>query len=73
MNNVRQDIIRKVNNLKNDETLVLTEDEVKYMVSRWIQGNWDNKPINGLKFYHYIEPTDPDRNWERIGAKIKLG
>lgn len=73
MKELRQGIIQKVNELKQGETLVLNEDEVKYMISRWIQGNWNNIPIEEPKFYHYIEPTDPERNWERIGAKIKLG
>ena len=71
MNNVRQNLISKINNLKPDDLLVLTEEEVKYTISRWIQGNYNNIPIDNIKLYHYIQPNDPNEK-EMIGAKILL-
>jgi hypothetical protein len=37
MNQIRQELINKINNLKPDDELVLTEEEVKYTISRWIK------------------------------------
>ena len=42
MNQTRQDLIIKINNLKQDDLLVLTEEEVKYCIERWIKGNYNN-------------------------------
>jgi hypothetical protein len=71
MNQVRQGLINKINNLKPDDELVLTEEEVKYTISRWIQGNYNNIPIDNIKLYHYTQPNDPNEK-EMIGAKILL-
>jgi hypothetical protein len=71
MSNIRQNLIIKINNLKQDDLLVLTEEEVKYCIERWIKGNYDNIPIENIKLYHYTQPNDPNEK-EMIGAKILL-
>jgi hypothetical protein len=69
MNQIRQELINKINNRKQDELLVLTEEEVKYCIERWIKGNYNNIPIDNIKLYHYTQPNDPNEK-EMIGAKI---
>jgi hypothetical protein len=71
MNQLRQELINKINNRKQDELLVLTEEEVKYCIERWIKGNYNNIPIEDIKLYHYTQPNDPNEK-EMIGAKILL-
>jgi hypothetical protein len=67
---LRSNLIRKINNLKQDETLELTDREVKYCIERWIKGNYNNFNFSEIKFFHYIDPEDPENNRELIGAKI---
>jgi hypothetical protein len=55
MNQTRQDLIIKINNLKQDDLLVLTEEEVKYCIERWIKGNYRDFKIDDIKLYHYIQ------------------
>ena len=71
MNQTRQDLIIKINNLKQDELLTLTEEEVKYCIERWVRGNYNNIPIRDIKLYHYTQPNDPNEK-EMIGAKITV-
>lgn len=68
---LRSGLIRKINNLKTDEILELTEEEVKYCISRWIKGNYNNLQIEDIKLYHYLRPDDPNEK-EMIGAKILI-
>ena len=68
---LRLELTKKINSLVDDDKLVLTEAEIKYMITRWIQGNWNNIVINEIQFQHYSEPNDPLEK-EKIGTKISL-
>ena len=68
---LRSGLIRKINNLKADEILELTEEEVKYCITRWIKGNYNNLKIEDIKLFHYLVPEDPNEK-EMIGAKILI-
>lgn len=68
---LRSGLIRKINNLKPEQILELTEQEVKYCISRWIKGNYNNLEIEDIKLYHYLQPEDPNEK-EMIGAKILI-
>lgn len=66
---LRSGLIRKINNLKSTDLLTLTEEEVKYCITRWIKGNYNNLKIDDIKLYHYTQPNDPNEK-EMIGAKV---
>ena len=66
---LRSGLIRKINNLKSTDLLTLTEEEVKYCITRWIKGNYSDFKIDDIKLYHYTQPNDPNEK-EMIGAKI---
>ena len=68
---LRSGLIRKINNLKQGEILELTEEEVKYCISRWIKGNYNTLKIDDIKLFHYLQPDDPNEK-EMIGAKILI-
>lgn len=68
---LRSGLIRRINSLKPDEILELTEEEVKYCISRWIKGNYSNLNIDDIKLFHYLQPNDPNEK-EMIGAKILI-
>lgn len=71
MKKLRLGLTNKINNLVSGEKLILTEDEIKYMITRWVQGNWNNIVIDEIQFQHYSEPNDPLEK-EKIGTKISL-
>jgi hypothetical protein len=67
---LREKLILKINELTNNQILELTEDEVKYCITRWIEGNYREViKIENVKLYHYTQPNDPNEK-EMIGAKI---
>lgn len=68
-NIVRSKLIRKINDLKPNDILELTEEEVKYCIERWIKGNYKDFKIEGIKLFHYLQPEDPNEK-EMIGARI---
>ncbi len=68
-NVLRSKLIRKINDLKPNDILELTEEEVKYCIERWIKGNYKDFKIEGIKLFHYLQPEDPDEK-EMIGARI---
>ena len=68
---LRLELTTKINNLVDGEQLNLSEDEIKYMITRWIQGNWNNILTYDINFYHYSEPNDPLEK-EKIGTKVSL-
>ena len=69
--NLRAQLVYKINNIKPGEVLELTDSEIKYCVERWITGNYhDHFKIKEIKFFHYIDPEDPEGNRELIGAKV---
>lgn len=70
-NKLRLELTKKINNLVENEKLILTEEEIKYMITRWIQGNWDGTVVAGIQFQHYTEPDDPLER-EKINGKISL-
>lgn len=67
----RIELTKKINSLMNDEILFLTEDEIKYMIIRWIQGNWNDIVVNDIKIQHYTEPDDPAEK-EKVGTNVSL-
>ena len=66
---LRTGLIRKINELTPTQILELTEEEVKYCITRWIKGNYRDFKINDIKLYHYTKPNDPNEK-EMIGAKV---
>lgn len=66
---LRSGLIQKINNLKPEQILELTEEEVKYCITRWIKGNYRDFKIDDIKLYHYTKPNDPNEK-EMIGAKV---
>lgn len=68
---LRSGLIQKINNLKPEQILELTEEEVKYCISRWIRGNYNNLEIEDIKLFHYLQPEDPNEK-EMIGAKVLI-
>lgn len=69
--NLRAQLVQKINDLKPTEILELTNDEIKYCVERWINGNYSGQfEVEEVKFFHYIDPEDPEGNRELIGAKV---
>ena len=66
---LRTGLIRKINELTPTQILELTEEEVKYCITRWIKGNYRDFKINDIKLYHYIQPNDPNEK-EMIGSKV---
>jgi hypothetical protein len=66
---IRQNILRKINNLTPSAELELTQDEIKYMVSRWINSNFNDINIIDIKLFHYIDKDDIKEK-ELIGAKV---
>lgn len=69
--NLRAQLTQKINNLKPGEVLELNNNEIKYCVERWINGNYPGHfEVEEVKFFHYIDPEDPKGNRELIGAKV---
>ena len=66
---LRSGLIRKINELTPTQILELTEEEVKYFITRWIKGNYIDFKIDDIKLYHYTQPNDPNEK-EMIGAKV---
>ena len=66
---VRSKLIRKINELKPNNFLELTEEEVKYCIERWIKGNYRDFKIEDIRLFHYTQPEDPNEK-EMIGARI---
>ena len=66
---LRSKLIHKINHLKPNDILELTEEEVKYCIERWIKGNYNDFKIEDIKLFHYLQPEDLNEK-EMIGAKI---
>ena len=66
---IRRSIVKKINHCLPNQKLEFDEDEIKYMISRWIIDNYPDSTINKVTFHHYWEENDILQK-EKIGAYI---
>ena len=62
----RQHIVEKLNAEPFNPNLEFTQEEIEYMVSRYLASHSRSK-VGGVKLHHYI-----DNNKEKIGLKVVL-
>jgi len=63
---IRPSIVEKINSAHDNPNLEFTQEEIEYMVSRYLASHSRSK-VGGVKLHHYI-----DGDKEKIGLKATL-